>query len=140
MKEIVSVTVLLALCIPVLALDMPNMVGNWTGTFEGADINNITSSNPAGNFSFEELGDETWMLTIEQQNGASFVGKRTVTPSTTPPRKLVGVIGFDNKTISMVDETGYYSGEIISPTEMQLLRQRTGNGRMSAERMVLKKE
>jgi hypothetical protein len=37
MKGIASVMVLLALCIPALAVDMPNMVGNWTGTAQGVD-------------------------------------------------------------------------------------------------------
>ncbi len=140
MKEIASVMLLLALCVPALAIDMPNLVGNWTGYIEGPDISNITSSNPAGNFSFFKIGDETWVLTIEQQNGASFVGKRIIPQLPSPQRKLVGVIGFDNKTISMVDETGYYWGEIISPTKMQVLRQRNIADRMSAYRMVLTKE
>jgi hypothetical protein len=33
MKKFALVIVLLALCIPALAVDMPNMIGNWTGTF-----------------------------------------------------------------------------------------------------------
>ena len=140
MKEITSVMILLALCIPALAVDMPNIVGNWTGSYEGPEINNSTGLNPAGNFSFYKIGDETWTLIIEKQNGTSFVGKRIIHQMTAPPRKLVGVIGFDNKTISMVDEHGYYWGEIISPTEMQLLRLRIGADRMSAMRMVLTKE
>ncbi len=139
-KEIASVMVLLALCIPGLAVNIPNMVGNWTGSFEGPDINNITSLNPAGNFTFNEISETSWMLIIEKQNGTSFAGKRIVTPSTTLPVKLVGTIGFDNKTVSMVDETGYYSGEMISPTKMQLIRLRTGGERMSALRMILTKE
>jgi hypothetical protein len=139
MKKIVSAIVLLALCIPALAVDMPNMVGNWTGSYEGAAFANITSSNPNGNFTLFNTAETTWTFAIEKQNGASFVGKKTSTTSPLP-QKLVGVIGFDNKTVSMVDETGYFWGEIISPNEMQLYHQETGKDIMAAIRSVLIKE
>lgn len=139
MKEIVSVMVLLALCVPALAVDMPNMVGNWTGSYEGPTFRNITSSNPAGNFTFFELGKTSWTFVIEKQNGPSFVGKKTSTTNPQPMR-VIGIIGFDNKTISMVDEEAYYSGEIISPSEIQLSHQETGIGKMGAIRSILTKE
>ncbi len=139
MRKMVLVMALLALCIPALAVDMPNLVGNWTGSYEGPNITNITSLNPAGDLSFDEIGDATWVFIIAQQKNSSFVGKRI--NSTGSPRKLVGIVGFDNKTISMVDETdGYLWGEMISPNEMQLVRLRTGGDRMSALRVILTKE
>ncbi len=67
-----------------------------------------TSLNPTDDFSFDRIGDRIWIFIIEQQKNASFVGKRI--NSTGLPRKLIGVVGFDNKTISMVDETGGISG------------------------------
>ncbi len=139
MKKLVSIMVLLALCVPALAIDIPNMVGNWTGSYEGPTFRNITGSNPDGNFSFFELGKTSWTFVIEKQNGAGFVGKKT---STTNPQamKVVGIIGFDNKTISMVDEEAYYSGEIISPSKIQLFHQETGIGKMGAIRSILTKE
>lgn len=46
------------------------------------------------------------------------------------PRSIevaLGVIGSDNMTISMVDEDGYYWGEMMSPTKMELFYQEVGN-------------
>jgi len=139
MKKIAFVIVLLALCIPTLAVDMPNMVGNWTGSYEGVGFENITSSNPDGNLTFFKIGETTWTISIEEQNGAGFVGEKS---STTNPvmQKLVGIIGFDNKTISMADETGYYLGEMISPAEMQLLHYENGKDGMAAVRSTITKE
>jgi len=139
MREIISVMVLLALCIPAMAVDMPNMVGNWTGSYEGAAFRNITSLNPDGDFSFFETGTTTWTFIIENQKGAGFVGKKF---SSTNPllQSVVGIIGFDNKTVSMVDEEAYYWGEMVSPTQMELYHQETGIGKMGAIRSVLTKE
>ncbi len=139
MKEIASVMVLLALCVPSLAVDMPNMVGNWTGSYEGTGYENITSLNPDGNLTFYKIGETTWTFSIMEQKGAGFVGKKS--SSTNPVlQKLIGVIGFDNKTISMVDETGYYLGEMISPTEMQLLHYENGKEGMATIRSTITKE
>ena len=134
-----SVIVLLALCISAMAVDMPNMIGNWTGSYEGAAFRNITSMNPAGNFSFFEKRNTTWTFIIENQKGAGFVGKKF---STTNPQlqSVVGIIGFDNKTVSMVDEEAYYWGEIVSSTQMELFHLETGIGKMGAIRSVLTKE
>jgi hypothetical protein len=133
MKEITSAMVLLALCIPALAVEMPNMVGNWTGSYEGPYLG------PAGNFTFFEIGETAWTFIIEKQNGAGFVGKKT--SSTNPqPQKVVGIIGFDNKTVSMVDEEAYYWGQMISPTQMELTHLETGIGKMGAIRSILTKE
>jgi hypothetical protein len=81
----------------------------------------------------------TWTFTIEEQKGAGFVGKKT--SSTSPQlQRVVGIIGFDNKTVSMVDEEAYYWGQMISPTQMELTHLETGIGKMGAIRSVLTKE
>jgi hypothetical protein len=56
------------------------------------------------------------------------------------PERVAGVIGFDNKTISMVDEDGTWWGELTSPTVMELYYQETGNDTMRAERRTYTKE
>jgi hypothetical protein len=138
-KAIASTMVLLALCLPALAEDMPNMVGNWTGFYEGPAYRNITSQEPAGDFAFFEMGNYTWTFIIEEQNGAGFVGKKT--SSTSPqPQRVVGIVGFDNKTVSMVDEEAYFWGQMISPTRLELIHMETGIGKMGAIRSVLTKE
>lgn len=138
MRQIAILAVLIAIFMPAMALDMPNMVGNWTGSNEGADFSNITSSETSGDFSFLKVG-EIHTFVIEEQNGASFMGKK-IDKVDQYTERLVGVIGFDNKTISMVDNAGTWYGEMTSPTEMKLYYQETGNDTMRAERGIYTKE
>lgn len=136
-KEIISIEVMLVLCIPALAVNESpvneyDLIGNWTGSNEGVTFSNITSSQ---NFTFREMGERTWTFIIEEQRGASFTGKK-ISSANPLPEKVLGIIGFDNKTIWMVDEDGYYWGEIISPIKMQLLHQETRNGEMKVFRGI----
>ncbi len=117
MKKIASTMVLLALCIPALAIDMPDMVGNWTGTAHGVDLIKYSSTQPIGNPIY---WDRNFTIAITEQNGTRFSGK--FIPSTQPQNTvaILGVIGSDNQTIALVDETGSYWGSMKSPTEMEL--------------------
>jgi hypothetical protein len=117
MREIISVMVLLALCIPALAVDMPNLLGNWTGTAHGVDLIKHSSTQPIGKPIY---WDRNYTIAITEQNGTRFSGK--FIPSTQPQNieAILGVIGSDNKTIALVDETGSYWGSMKSPTEMEL--------------------
>lgn len=117
MKEIASLMVLLALCIPALAVDMPNMVGNWTGTAHGVDLIKQSSTQPLG---VPIYWDRNYTIVITEQNGTRFSGK--FIPSIRPQNieAVLGVIGSDNKTIAFVDETGSYWGSMKSPTEIEL--------------------
>jgi hypothetical protein len=116
MKKIASVMVLLALCIPTLAIDMPNMVGNWTGTAHGVDLTKHFSTQPTGK---PVYWDRNYTIVIDEQNGTRFSGKFINDANPHDSELILGVIGSDNKTIALVDETGSYLGSMKSPTEME---------------------
>jgi hypothetical protein len=97
MKEIASVMVLLALCIPALAVDMP-------------------STQPTGKPIY---WDRNYTIVIDEQNGTRFSGKFINDANPQDSEVMLGVIGSDNKTIALVDETGSYWGSMKSPTEME---------------------
>ena len=117
MKEIASVMVLLALCVPALAVDIPNMVGNWTGTAHGADWYRYSTSDPIGKPIY---WSGNYTIAISEQNGTAFSGKFINDAHPEISRVMLGVIGSDNKTIAMVAETTSYWGWLKSPTEMEL--------------------
>jgi hypothetical protein len=116
MKKIASVMVLLALCIPALAVDMPNMVGNWTGTAHGVDLIKHSSTQPTGKPIY---WDRNYTIVIDEQNGTRFSGKFISDANPQDSEVMLGVIGSDNKTIALVDETGSYWGSMKSLTEME---------------------
>jgi hypothetical protein len=117
MKIIASVMVLLAFCIPALAVDTPNMVGNWTGTAHGLDVIKHSSTQPTGKPIYWE---RNFTIAINEQNGTRFSGKMISAANPQDSDVVLGVIGSDNKTIAMVDETGSFWGLMKSPTEMEL--------------------
>ncbi len=117
MKKIISVIVLLALCIPALATDVPNMVGNWTGTAHGVDWFKYTNYQTTGKPIYWE---RNYTIVIDEQNGTRFSGKFIPVAYPQNSEVILGVIGSDNKTIAMVNEAGYYSGTMKSSTEMEL--------------------
>jgi hypothetical protein len=124
MKKIASLMVLLAFCIPALAIDMPDMVGNWTGTFNYVSWMKNTSSmspgNASGNVSYWE--DNTTLL-IEGQNGTRFAGKIIPAEKSAATEVLLGVISSDNESITLADENGLMWGWMVTPTEMELFYQ-----------------
>jgi hypothetical protein len=117
MKKIASVMVLLALCIPALAVDMPNMVGNWTGGLHGVDWMKNTNFQTTGKAFY---WDATYTITIDEQNGTRFSGKMILDDNPLKSEVVLGIIGSDNMTIALVDENDYYWGSMKSPTEMEL--------------------
>jgi hypothetical protein len=120
MRELASIAVLLALCIPALAVDMPDMVGNWTGTFYGVGWLKNTDYQTTGK---PDYWEDTYRLSIEEQNGTRFAGKITRVQNPLASEVLLGIISSDNKSIALVDEDGYLWGWMNSPTEMDLSAQ-----------------
>lgn len=129
MRNVIVLAFLLALCIPAMAqktnmTEMPDMMGNWTGIMDSVGWAKNTEWMPNETVSYWPNGEE--MLVITEQNGSMFSGK--IVPKLSPRSMEValGVIGSDNMTISMVDEDGYYWGEMMSPTKMELFYQEVG--------------
>jgi hypothetical protein len=126
MRNIIVLALLLALCVPAMAqttktAEMPDMVGNWTGVMDSVGWEKNTAWMPNETVSYWPNGEE--MLMITEQNGTMFSGKIVPKLSPRSAEVALGVIGSDNVTVNMVDEDGYYYGEMMSPTKMELFYQ-----------------
>ena len=123
MKRMLPLLVLLAFCAPALATDdVPDLVGNWTGISSGGIIygpSDYTIDISPGETRFSQGMNRT--LVIEEQRGRSFVGVRFQTDKPENSEVILGVIGFDNQTLYMVDEDGYIDARLLSPTEIEVI-------------------
>lgn len=118
MRKILALLLLLALCIPAMAIELPDMKGNWSGVMDFVGYDQNTAWLPNETVSF--WPDEEWNLTITEQQGRSFSG--TMVPGGSPfsEEVVLGVLCAENESITMVDENGYLWGRVISPTEIEL--------------------
>ncbi|MFB3763949.1 MAG: hypothetical protein ACE14P_01720 [Methanotrichaceae archaeon] len=137
MKKIALGIVLLALCIPVLAADIPNMIGNWTGSFESVGYLKNTNWMYTGNASY---WTDNNTIMIQEQNGTRFVGK--IIPAENPKQveTVIGVISSDNESLSLVDEDELLWGWMISPTKMDLSFQNVDMDSMAAGSGIFTKQ
>jgi len=123
MKKILSfaLLVLVFLATGISAAKVPDLQGNWTGSWsgynDGKGYSNV-SENGSILFNFEEQKDRLFIgnLTIKLKNETFASG-------------FAGAIGLDNKTlyISQFDK-GYSLGTIISNDEMELIYLSDGKG------------
>ncbi len=123
MKKIWSfaLLVLVFLATGITAAKVPDLQGNWTGSWSGYDdgkgYSNV-SENGSILFNFEAQKDRLFIgnLTIKLKNETFASG-------------FAGAIGLDNKTlyISQFDK-GYSLGTIISNDEMELIYLSDGKG------------
>ena len=69
------------------------------------------------------------MLTVSEQQGRVFSGFITFTSnSTVSTDNIAGVIGRDNRTLTIAErEGGYCSGEVLSPDEIELIYMQDGS-------------
>lgn len=123
MKKIVLIMVLFALCIPVLAADVPNMVGTWTGYFNSVGYLKSTNWMYTGNASYWTDNDT---IIIKEQNGTRFAGE--IIPAENPKQveTITGVLEPDNESLNIVDENDIMWGTLTSPTMMNLSYQNVG--------------
>ena len=122
MKRILPLLVLLAFSAPALATDeVPDLMGNWTGVAVGIirGPSDFVRDISAEETRFSPVMNHT--LIIEEQKDRRFVGERLRTDKPENSEAIIGVIGFDNQTLYMVDEDGYISARMLSPTEMELV-------------------
>jgi|GEM_PF-1175634 len=138
MKGIISLAVLLALCISAVAVDVPNMVGNWTESAVGVGYLTNTNWQATGDFAY---WDENNTYVITEQNGTRFAGMVTSADNPMSAERIVGVIDADhNNSVFMVDEGGIFWGEMISPTEIEIFYQKVGADGIEVSRGILTKE
>ncbi len=93
--------------------DIPNLVGNWTGSYEGY-VNDIGYTNATGALT----------LAISEQKGRLFTGNLTGNLSELGKDVggFSGVIALDNKTFYMAEyDMGYDVGTVLSNDTMELL-------------------
>ncbi|HPS91017.1 MAG TPA: hypothetical protein PKV33_02570 [Methanothrix sp.] len=137
MRKILALVPLLALCIPAMATELPDMMGNWSGVIDFVGYDQNTAWLPNETVSY--WPNEEWSLTITEQKGRSFSG--TMIPGLSPLSKevVLGVLCSENKSITMVDENGYWWGDVISPTEIELNYQEVGINGMVTGSGVFKK-
>ncbi len=93
------------------AAEIPNLVGNWTGTYEGY-------ANGIGYTAANETGVIT--LSISEQLGRLFTGNLSELGQGT--EGFSGVIALDNRTFYMTESDGGYDiGTVLSNDTIELL-------------------
>ncbi len=111
-KQTLVITVLLVATTGLSVAEIPNLVGNWTGSFKGYDEN-------AGYMDINKTGNLN--MIISEQKGQVFTGNFSINFSL-PQTGLMqetegfsGAIGLDNKTLYIAEyDRGYDIGTILS--------------------------
>jgi hypothetical protein len=100
------------------AADIPNLAGNWTGSFEGYE-------NGMGYVNANETG--TFTMMISEQTGRLYAGNFSLNVSSNPKdlrmktEGFSGIIALDNKTLYMAEyDSGYDIGTVISNDTIEL--------------------
>ncbi|HWQ19068.1 MAG TPA: hypothetical protein VN455_04765 [Methanotrichaceae archaeon] len=107
--------VLVFLASEVYAAEVPNLIGNWTGSWSGYDLG-MGYSNSTEN--------DTFAIAITEQNGRIFSGNMSYSQAngTLESEAIAGVIGADNKSIYTAESgKGYVTGTIVSADELELI-------------------
>ena len=118
MKKIIALLLLLAICIPAMAAELPDLTGNWSGVMDHVGYDKNTAWLPNETVSYWPGGEVS--LNITEQNGRLFSGTMIPNGSPLSVEIVLGVLSVDNESITMVDENGYLWGSVISPTEIEL--------------------
>ena len=118
MKKIIALVLLLAICIPAMAAELPDLTGNWSGVMDYVGYDKNTAWLPNETVSYWPGGEVS--LNITEQNGRLFSGTMIPNGSPLSVEVVLGVLSVDNESITMVDENGYLWGSVISPTEIEL--------------------
>jgi hypothetical protein len=92
---------------------IPVITGSWAGTMSGYDDGKGINAHS---------GDMA-LLVISQQEGRIFAGNITVIEDGRPSftGRLAGAIGRDGRSLTIVEESGYCTGEIIAADEIELV-------------------
>ncbi len=137
MKRILCLAslILAFLAIGICMAEVPDLRGNWTGTWsaydEGVGFSNLTES---GRFTiaFEKQADRIFAgnITYKLDNGTGAV------------EGFAGAIGLDNKTLYIAEfNNGYSLGTLISSDEMELIYLSAGeNAEVAIDKLYRIKE
>jgi hypothetical protein len=121
--------VIMALMMATIGLsmaDIPNLTGNWTGSFKGYDKS-------VGYMDVNKTGGLN--MTVSEQSGRLFTGNFSMNfslPQTGPVQEtegFSGAIGLDNKTLYIAEyDRGYDIGNILSSDNIELIYIEDGAG------------
>ena len=110
-KLVIAIAALMSATIGLSAAEIPSLVGNWTGSYEGyANSGSYISTN------------ETVAITlvISEQIGRLFTGNLSEFGQVTA--SVSGVIALDNRTFYMTEyDGGYDIGTVLSSDSIELL-------------------
>lgn len=98
----------------------PNLLGTWTGTMNGYDKGIGFNPHTGGSIT----------LTVTGQHGRVFAGNLTILEGNAAlaSEGFAGTIGRDGRTVTIIEESGSCTGEIISPGEMEFVYMNDGPG------------
>jgi hypothetical protein len=98
----------------ICAAEIPDLLGNWTGTWNGYAEGKFSSSaeNSSINYTFLEQEGRIFAgnISYKLENGTEF------------DKGFVGAIGLDNKTLYIAEsDMGYTHGTMISNDEIEMI-------------------
>lgn len=102
---------------------IPNLVGTWAVKSEAALL---TKGGPPGDWTHHRdvFSNLTAELVITKQEGRVLYGTFTSSQAT---ENMAGVIGWDNKTLYLVDMDGFTDATIVSPDKITSIYRHVGN-------------
>lgn len=116
---------ILLVATPVAANEVTDITGTWvmveTSAVRQGALGHAEATDAP---SFERLGG-TWTTTIVEQNDRAFVGTRA---SENHSESLIGTIGYDGRSIYMVDEDTYLFGRLLDDGRLEICALETGSG------------
>lgn len=97
--------------------EIPDLKGTWVWTDQAIRHFKDNDKQPKMHTKDKSSHAEIeFTLNITEQNGFRFSGEKVSKKWTEP---ISGVIGFDNKTVYMVDDNGFIFCRIVSPDKME---------------------
>ena len=123
MKKTLSfaLLILVFLATGISAAKVPDLQGNWTGSYSGYD-------NGKG---YPNLSDGSMFFNVTEQKDRLFAGNLTIKQKneTTASGGFAGAIGLDNKTLFVTRfDKGHSLGTMISNDEIELVSFSDGKG------------
>lgn len=102
------------------AQEVPNLIGNWTGTIVGGARFGALNHDPEQKEPVFADQAKVWTLSIVQQEGSGMIGTWSTETKT---EQLVGVIRLDNVSVIFADEDNTFDARLLSENEMELCAQ-----------------
>jgi hypothetical protein len=101
------------------AAALPNLTGTWTGPMQGYDEREGFTDHPF----------LTAVMTVSEQHGRVFAGSIVLKGNSTETKiDFAGVVGRDNRTLTIAQKDGgYCTGEVIATDEIELVYMQDGS-------------